>query len=197
MLRTALGILASIALPLASARADIPSTLMDGKARTDRSVLLETVVTAQPKDVFRLFASEDGVRKFWAPAAHIDPRVGGTYTLIFHPATDPDGAADGTKGARILRFEPGREIAFEWSVATASLAADLRSDELPTWVELSFEAVPGPTPRTRVALAHHGFRSGGSWDKAFPYFRDKAWPSVLEALKKYCDSREPRDWTRQ
>jgi len=195
MLRAAFGILACLAST--AARADVSSALMDGKARTDRSVLLETVVAARPPDVFRLFASEDGVRKFFAPDARIEPRLGGSYTIIFSPKTDPDGASSGTKGARILRFEPGRELAFEWNVAVPSVAADLKSDDLPTWVELSFEPLPGPTPRTRVALAHYGFRSGGSWDKAFPWFRDKAWPQVLEALKNYCDRGQPKDWSRQ
>jgi uncharacterized protein YndB with AHSA1/START domain len=196
MLRLALGILASLVCA-STTRADVPSSLMDGKSQTDRAVLLETVVAARPPDVFRLFASEDGVRKFFAPDARIEPRLGGHYTIIFNPATDPEGAASGTKGARILRFEPDRELAFEWNVAVPSIAADLKSDELPTWVELRFESLPGPTPRTRVALSHYGFRSGGSWDKAFPWFRDKAWPSVLEALKKYCDQGRPKDWTHQ
>ena len=103
MQRTALGIVVMLA-PLSAAWADVPPRPIEGKSRTDRSVLLETVVAASASDVFRLFASEDGVKKFLAPDARIEPRLGGAYAVRFGPQAER--ARDGA-GARFAHREPG------------------------------------------------------------------------------------------
>ena len=46
--------------------------LMQGKVKTDHTVFLEAVVAASPAEVYRLWTSEEGIRKFFAPASHID-----------------------------------------------------------------------------------------------------------------------------
>ena len=155
------------------------------RKKTDRAVVVETVVEAGPAEVFRLWTSEDGIRNFLAPDGHVDPKAGGRYEMIFNPAVDPEGARAGTKGARILRIEPDRRLDFEWSVGVPSVSWDLKDSDFVTWVEVTFEAVPGRPDATRVRLVHEGFRTGGSWETAFPFFQ-KSWRSVLARLAEYC-----------
>jgi uncharacterized protein YndB with AHSA1/START domain len=165
---------------------------MAGKIKTDRTIRLEKTVEVPPDQAFAMWATEAGVRSFYAPAARIDPRAGGRYEILFAPDKDPEGRSHGTAGARILKYEPGRALSFEWITfaADANLGVNappvvprLERDEvpLPTWVELEFLPVDGRPGATRVKLAHYGFRTGGRWEESFAWF-SKAWAGVLEAM---------------
>lgn len=148
-------------------------------------ILVEAIVEAPPAEVFQLWTTPAGVQKFFAADARIDARTGGRYEIIFNPTADPEGARAGTKGAKILHYEPDRRLDFEWSVGVPDVSWDLRPMDFATHVELSLEPVPDDPGKTRVRLVHEGFRSGGSWDVAHQYF-EKAWKIVLDRLAAYC-----------
>ena len=105
-----------------------PASLMGGKFKTDRTIFLEAIVAAPPSTVFELWTSRDGIKKFFAPDARIDASVGGRYQIIFAPTRDPEGDSHGTKGARILKLVPNKELAFEWiTFAGRRVARDERA----------------------------------------------------------------------
>src|SRR3954471_22999768 len=88
--------------------------LMVGKQKTDRTIFLEAVIAAPPAEVFGLWTSAEGIKKFFAPDARVDATVGGRYEILFAPKKDPEGNSHGTKGARIVKLVPNKELAFEW-----------------------------------------------------------------------------------
>jgi uncharacterized protein YndB with AHSA1/START domain len=167
----------------------LAAALMAGKTKTDRTIRYEATVQASPQEVYRLWTTPEGVRRFFAPDAVIDAQPGGRYEIHFSPEKDPEGLSHGTKGARVLRAVPGKALAFEWITFAAD--ADLgdkappvappelrNARPLPTWVELSF----APEGRgTRVTFAHYGFRKGGLWDGSYAFFK-RAWKLVLDQL---------------
>ena len=170
--------------------------LMNGKISTDRTILLEATVDAAPAEVFRLWTTPDGVKKFFAPAAKINAKAGGRYQIIFSPSKDPEGNSHGTKGARILKFAPGKQLAFEWITFAGddllgdhappfAPAAERNMKPLPTWVEMNFAAVAGEPNRTHIRFAHYGFREGERWEKSYRWF-GHAWKGVLDELTDYC-----------
>lgn len=174
--------------------------LMQGKQKTDRSIFLEATVAAPPAEVFRLWTSEDGIKKFFAPAARVEAIVGGRYEIIFAPAKDPEGNSHGTKGARILKLVPEKELAFEWvtfagdellgrNAPPYAPPAERNVRPLPTWVELTFEPVEGQPEKTQVRFAHYGFRDGEKWERSFHWFK-RAWKGVLDELAAYCQNRK-------
>lgn len=172
------------ALPLAAQQAAAArEERWSGKRRTDRSIEMKMVVDGAPSEVYELWLSPEGLRRFFAPAARIDPVVGGRYEMVFDPQGDPDGERDGTKGARILELQPGAFLAFEWK-GRANMK-EMNTRPLPTWVELSFTPVEGEAGKTRIAFAHHGFGTGGTWDIGYVFFQG-AWRAVLDSLKVYC-----------
>ena len=175
-------IAAALALSLVFA---ISSNASPVREKTGRAVVVETVVEGSPAEVFRLWTTEDGTRSFLAPGSHVEARNGGRYEMAFNPSADPEGARAGTKGAHSLRFEPGRRLDFEWSVGVPGVSWDLKSTDFETWVEVTFEAVPGRPDATKVKLVHEGFRTGGSWDAAYAFFQ-QSWQSVLDRLTAYC-----------
>ncbi|MFI5007592.1 MAG: SRPBCC domain-containing protein, partial [Solirubrobacterales bacterium] len=110
-----------------------------GKVKTDRTIELSVTLDQPPAEVYRLWTTVEGARTFFAPDARIEGKPGGRYEIIFDPAGDPEGARHGTKGARLLRLVPGKEIAFEWSMPPLGLD----QQPLATWVELTLEPAPG------------------------------------------------------
>jgi uncharacterized protein YndB with AHSA1/START domain len=174
------------------------ATLMEGKQKTERTIFLEATVEAPPAEVFRLWTSEEGIKKFFAPAAKVEASVGGRYEIIFAPAKDPEGNSHGTKGARILKLVPGKELAFEWitfagdellghNAPPFAPAEERNVRPLPTWVELTFEPLGIQPEQTRLRFAHYGFREGEKWEKSFHWFQ-RAWKGVLDELAAYCQN---------
>lgn len=169
-----------------------------------RTIVLERMVPQGPATVFQLWVTKEGVQRFLSPDAYIEPRVGGAYTIIFDPLNDPAGEAVGTKGATILNFQPANALSFEWIpfVARDGLGPNLPPyipkperdrKPLPTWVELTFTGAG--EGHTRVTLRHSGFKDGAVWDTAFAYFRDRAWPLVLDRLVTYTRDGVSPAWT--
>jgi uncharacterized protein YndB with AHSA1/START domain len=176
------------------------ANLMEGKHKTDRTIFLESVVEAPPAEVFRLWTAEEGIRKFFAPAARVEARVGGRYEILFAPDKDPEGNSHGTTGARILKLVPAKELAFEWitfagdellgyNAPPYAPAAERNVRPLPTWVELRFDPVEGRPEQTHLRFAHYGFRDGEKWEKSFHWFQ-RAWKGVLDELAASCQNRK-------
>jgi uncharacterized protein YndB with AHSA1/START domain len=155
-----------------------------GKVRTDRTIALEVTLDRPPAEVYRLWTTAEGARRFLAPVAHVDPVPGGRYQIVFDPAGDPEGAHHGTRGARILRLVPNQELAFEWPMPP--FGPELGGPPIKTWVELRFDPAAGRPGRTRLRFAMEGFERGGKWDDAFTLFGERNWPLVLNRLVVYC-----------
>ena len=79
----------------------------------DRVLRAEMVLGAPLDDVWKAWASEEGVKTFFAPGAHIEPRVDGAYEIFFNPQGAP--GQRGAEGMRVLAFEPPRRLAFTWN----------------------------------------------------------------------------------
>ena len=175
---------------------DTVVSLMAGKVDTGRAIALEAIVNAPPARVFQRWTDAAEIPNFFAPRAVIEPRLGGRYEMIFDPQNDPLGDDSGTHGARVLRYEPGRALSFEWTGFTRT-GRDPRGPvawpeqrahrPIATWVELSFAPVPGNPRQTRLRLVERGFGRGGRWEDAIQYFW-RNWALVLGRLGAYCAS---------
>ncbi len=166
------------------AGADNPSAdLMKGKVKTGREIVVDFTVNAPLNQVSQLWTTSAGAKQFFGLDAHVDPRVGGEYTMIFDPEHDPEGRMLGTKGARILRYEPNQFLAFEWK-GTPEMP-EMNVVPLPTWVEVSFQPLGEKGEKTHLRIAHYGFGTGQGWDKAYAFFSgSRGWIWVLNRLTK-------------
>jgi uncharacterized protein YndB with AHSA1/START domain len=189
-----------MALPGLLFAAPDSANLMTGKQKTDRTIVLDAIVAAPPCEVFQLWTSAEGIKKFFAPDARVDAEVGGRYQVIFAPAKDPEGDSHGTKGARILKLVPDKELAFEWitfagdellgrNAPPYAPPAERNVRPLPTWVEMTFDAVEGQPNQTHVHFAHYGFGESEKWEQSYRWF-GRAWKGVLDELVTYCQNRK-------
>ena len=154
-------------------------------AAGDRVLRAEMVIAAPVEDVWKAWASEEGVKTFFAPGAHIEPRVDGAYEIFFNPAGEP--GQRGAEGMRVLAFEPPRRLAFTWN-APPTLPA-IRGQRTMVVVELA----PETPARTRLRFTQLGWGEGADWDKAYEYF-DHAWGAVVLPRLKLRFEKGPLDW---
>lgn len=155
-----------------------------GAQAAERAIDREVVVPASLDQAWAAWTTREGVTSFFSPGAEIDARVGGA----FHIHMDPSAPA-GQKGADDMRYmavQPKKMISFDWN-APPSLP-EARAQR--TFVVVRFD--PVNDHETRVRLHHTGWGDGGEWDQAYAYF-DRAWPRVLENLRKRFET-GPIDW---
>ncbi len=155
----------------------------EGRHMTDRSIVMNVVVECSIDEVYELWSTVEGTKKFFGEDAVIDLRPGGEYEIYFLPREDPGSDANSSKGAKLLWLVPGQELAFEWTMPP--FAAELNVDPLPTWITIRVEALPDRPDRSHVRIAHHGFQRGGAWDRVYEFFVN-AWQSILFRLDRHC-----------
>jgi uncharacterized protein YndB with AHSA1/START domain len=155
--------------------------LMKGKVRTDRSIDLAVIVNGSPEGLFELWSTTEGVNTFFGSGSTIESNLGGLYEVYF--GVRPDGQVAGPRGTRILRYEPGQALDFEWEMPY--FARELNTRPLPTWVEVRFARFPDEPEQTRVRVTHHGFGRGETWDRVYDFFQHN-WFDILFRLKLHC-----------
>jgi uncharacterized protein YndB with AHSA1/START domain len=172
----------SLALSVAVSAATMAAT---PAAAGDRILRAEIDVPASREAVWAAWTTEAGIKTFFAPAAHIEPRVDGAYEIFFDPEAQP--GRRGGDGMRILVFEPPRRISFTWNAPlTQPLVRAQR-----TVVTLELAAIDAG--HTRLRFTHAGWGEGPEWDAAYAYF-DSAWGKVVlpSLLRRFASG--PVDW---
>ncbi len=148
---------------------------------SERAIVREIVVPAPPEEAFALWASSEGMAKWWVPSTRIELRPGGFYELYF--MTDAPKGQQGSEGCRVLSFLPGRMLSFTWNAPPHLPKTRSRR----TWVVV--ETTPEGAG-TRLRLTHLGWPDsewdtpGSQWPETFAYF-DKAWTSVVDLFAKH------------
>jgi uncharacterized protein YndB with AHSA1/START domain len=174
------------------------------KTRSAVSILLATAALAAPasaadrilratltlpapiEDVWAAWTTEEGVKTFFAPGAHIEPQVDGAYEIFFNPAGPPGHR--GADGMRVLAFDPPRRLAFTWN-APPTIPA-IRGQRTMVVVELE----PAGPRQTHLRFTHLGWGEGKDWDTAYEYF-DHAWNAVVLARLQRRFASGPIDWS--
>lgn len=165
---------AARALLAASLAAALPAAAHAAAFAPDRILRGTGVVPAPIDSVWAAWTTEAGIRAFFAPGAHVEPRVDGAYEIFFDPS-----AAPGSRGAddmRVLAFEPPHRLAFTWNAPPQF--AHVRGQR--TFVVIELDAVDAA--HTRLRFTQSGWGTGPEWDAVYDYF-DQAWNGyVLPAL---------------
>ena len=155
-------------------------------AHIEERVVVTTFVDVKPSDAFEIFTSQIDV--WWKRAPRYRRMPGQSGTLSFE-GTPPERLVERDRAStvvigRVLAWEVGKRLSFEWS------GQDF-SDADRTEVEVRFEA---HRSGTRVTLEHrgigalpanhparHGF-SGEAFEAMFGYF----WADLLASYRLRC-----------
>jgi uncharacterized protein YndB with AHSA1/START domain len=157
----------------------------ESRAHPDATVapiVHERVIDLPRSEVWALYATGAGWKKFFGAEARIEHRPGGPFEILFD-AGAPAGKR-GSEGCTVLSLVPEEMISYTWSAPPKFAHARTRF----TWVVVRLEAI-APS-RTRVRIDHHGFAEQAAedqdhraeWTEVRGYFQT-AWGKVLDALE--------------
>lgn len=169
----------AFALTVSTASAQTPATPPDTDT-SDRVLILEVTIPASRAEVWKAFATSEGLSTWLTPGAVVDLRPGGEWTAHF-----PGGS---TGGGTILSFVPEKELVL------SALAPDrfptVRAQR--TRAQFRFEAKGNST---LVQLTQTGWKTGDEWDKAYEYLA--VGNAQLLATLHHRFVHGPIDWTKQ
>ncbi|MGF1618212.1 MAG: SRPBCC domain-containing protein [Acidimicrobiia bacterium] len=160
------------AAPLTHAEADDIST---------NRIEFRAHVPVSAQQAWDLWATSEGLAKWWTPNTRVDLRPGGHYEIFFNPDEPP-----GDKGGdwcRVLSLFPGRMLSFTWNAPP-----NLKTRPDQTWVVLFFE---DDADGCTVTLDHFGWPESGlaraesDWPATFEYF-ETAWRYVMGLFEGHC-----------
>lgn len=133
----------------------------------------EIEIKATPDQVFREVSEAEGIMRWFAPIAKVDPRVGGEYVISWGPGMEGKST--------ITIYEPGKRFAAATDKAKPYSAGPAEPDAPARLVvDYQIEAIGGGM--TRLRLVHSGFGRGAGWDNDFEGTRT-GWPVFMQVLK--------------
>jgi uncharacterized protein YndB with AHSA1/START domain len=148
-----------------------------GAHAQERMLRKQVVVDASVKEVWDAFTTNQGAQAFFAPQTKINPTLGGSYEVYFHPE-NPHGTRGCEEECHIQSIVPMKSLAFTWGAESSTKA--LRAAGLTTIVFLRFEELSAH--KTLVDFTNVGWGEGDEWDQSYNFF-DKAWDMALGWLK--------------
>jgi uncharacterized protein YndB with AHSA1/START domain len=156
-----------------------------------RVIRKQVVVDASLREVWEAFTTNQGAQTFFASKTKINPILGGSYEVYFHPEN-----TKGTRGCeeecRIQSIVPMKSLAFTWGQEPGPGTQSLRDAGLTTIVFLDFKELS--PHKTLVHFANVGWGEGPEWDESYKFFT-MAWDIVLGNLKMRF-AKGPIDWTK-
>ncbi len=143
------------------------------------------LVNAKLNEVWQAWTTLEGIKKFFAPDARLDIRLGGKYEILFDPEK-PEGEK-GAEGCTVLSYVPLKMLSFTWGAPPKFPTA---RKEIAQWVVLFFDEV-GPN-QTLVSFQEFGWKDDKEGEQVYEYF-DRAWEAVLANLA-HSFTHGPMDW---
>lgn len=121
---------------------------VSGAAAPGRAIEIEVTIEAPVEAVWEALSTGEGLARWFAPEAKVEPGAGGTVWLSW------GGGMEGT--GRIEVWEPNRRIA--WSEGSGEPTA------VPFLVDFHLEGKGGAT---KLRLVHSGFSASADWDEQY------------------------------
>lgn len=146
-----------------------------------RQHITEIEIDATPDQVFRAISEAEGIKRWFAPVAKVEPgpdgnMVGGTYSISWDPAMEGFPS-------KITIWEPGHRLA-AGKYRAAAYGSESQTENTAELqhivVDYQIEALAGG--KTLLRLVHSGFGHGAGWDNEFESTRT-GWPVFLLILK--------------
>lgn len=175
------------AFALAAPASAAPENCSRSETSGERTLCHEAVIDAPAAEVWRLFATSEGLGSWLAPVAAIDLRAGGMWESSYDRSARLGDA--GNIRNRVIAFTPERLLVIQVASAPPNFPHADIVGELATVIE--FE--PVDAQRTRVRVSMLGYRAGDGFDALYRHFE---WGNAytLDALAARV-ANGPTDWS--
>lgn len=156
-------------------------------SQTDRKLHFELTIGASPEEAYNAWATNEGVKTFFAPGCDVQAELFGNYHIYFFPDAEP--GSRGSENNKVLSYQPGKMFSFTWDAPPTF--PSIRNHQR-TVVLIRFEELH--SNRTKVTFIQTGWGEGEEWDKCYDYF-ENAWGNVVLARYRYRFENGPVDWS--
>lgn len=151
----------------------------------ERVLRLEAIIPASPTEVWKAFATEEGLKKWIAPVVALDLRNGGT--LSTHYDKKAVIGSPGTIRLGIVHYLERELITYKVKL-TPSFSQKLR-DEDQNLQEI-VQILPWNNGTTKVVSTMVGWGTGREWDETYNFFtKGNAW-TYKQLIKSFSESRK-------
>lgn len=148
----------------------------------DKIINLSVWLRCNVKEAFDKFTINEQLESWLTEQAEVEPQTGGKFELFWNPENKE---IDSTIGCKILAFQPGKYLAFEWK-GPAQFKDFMNTAQPLTHVVIYFLPISGDDPDkdfTEVHLIHTGWRNTEEWEKARVWF-ENSWAMSFEKLSE-------------
>lgn len=149
---------------------------------TERVLRIESIVPTSPKEVWKAFATVEGLKTWAAPVVALDLRTGGTMSTHY----DKKAAigSPGTIRLGIVNYLEGEWITYKVNL-TSSFAAKARAEDQN--LQEIVQIVPMTNGTTKVISSMVGWGTGKEWDDAYKFFaKGNEW-SYKQLVKRFSE----------
>ncbi len=148
---------------------------------SERTLSKNITVNAPLAEVWHAWTTEEGLQ-FISGKSRVELMPGGAYEWFLDLEPDELGYRGGER-SHLLAVLPEDVLVFNWTFPPP--VPTLRASGAMTQVVVRFEAIDDDN--THVRLDVGGWQDGDDWDAGYAYF-DRAWTSVLDALRAHFDA---------
>jgi uncharacterized protein YndB with AHSA1/START domain len=135
-----------------------------------KPLVFEGEIDAPAPEVWQAWTTEDGVKTFFAPACHIDLRIGGAYEMYFNLES---GEGDrGGEGCVLLAIDEPNMLSFTWNAPPEYPHARMHRTHVTVYLEST------ANKKTLLKLSHDGWGCSEEWFQVQRYF-ERAWGEVV------------------
>ena len=136
----------------------------------NRSIQFSEIIPAPIGQVWQAWATEEGVRTFFAPECRIELVPGGAYEMYFN--LDSPVGLKGGEGCKVLAVDEPSLLSFTWNaLPELPLIRDHYTHVVVYLVSISED-------ETLVTLIHDGWGNSEKWDEGIQYF-ERAWGEIV------------------
>jgi uncharacterized protein YndB with AHSA1/START domain len=146
----------------------------------EKALVIEVSIPAPRADVWKAFATSEGLSTWLTPGAVVDLRPGGEWTAHF-----PGGK---TGGGTILSFVPEQEMVL--SAMAPERFPTVRAER--TRARFQFET---KGDFTVVRLTQTGWKTGAEWDQAYEYLAVGNGQLLATLYRRFATG--PIDWEKE
>lgn len=149
-------------------------------ATPEKALVIEVSIPASRAEVWKAFATSEGLSTWLTPGAVVDLRPGGEWTAHY-----PGGK---TGGGTILSFVPEKEIVL--SAMAPEQFPTVRAERTRAKFELESRG-----DFTVVRLTQTGWKDGPEWDKAYEYLTAGDAELLSTLHRRFVNG--PLDWKKE
>lgn len=162
-------------LPVSAQEVHTTNVVTDAKERVLR---IEGIIPATPKEVWKSFATEEGLKKWMAPVVSLDLRVGGAVSTHYDKLASI--GSPGTIRLGIVNYLEPELITYKVNL-NSSFTQKARAEDQN--LQEIIQIVPWTNGTTKVVSSMIGWGTGKEWDETYNFFaKGNAW--TFEQLVK-------------